>query len=390
MVQTNQMISNLNTKAMLQMGNQAVKTDDSKSVFSEALDQEISNQEQTVVDEKTSQAGEKEPAADKTQQTGDDEAQNVQGDQQETQQTEAPAAADSAWFMQALVVQQPAEEMQEVEVVVSTEDAASQLMEEAAVAEENVAATAVTEGAEAVFQINVNQTADAKGATDTGIQTDGLKMAAQEGQAVQAAVVAEDGESQQMQNNEPQQKQQAVQTAEVAAVDGSEEAAVQSKQAVSANQTGTQQTTQTSQSQTVDVRNPQEGMQNLGKSVADQINQGKNAFELWLEPVNLGKIGIKVAYEGGRAMIQILCMSDKAMELIAQNAKTLGSIIQQNTGTNTLVVVEQPEQQDYLQKEGEQQNRDGEQPEEQKKDKGSNEEEAETQSFLQQLRLGLK
>lgn len=137
---------------------------------------------------------------------------------------------------------------------------------------------------------------------------------------------------------------------------------------------------------TVDMTDMKAGLQKLSQTMADQMAKGKSEFEIWLEPANLGKLAIKVAYEGGRAMVSIMCMNDKTMELISQNAKSLGTILEQHTGNNTVVVVEHPES-DYLQQKADQDNQEGyqqEQAKEQQEDK-----EAENQSFLQQLRLGL-
>lgn len=139
--------------------------------------------------------------------------------------------------------------------------------------------------------------------------------------------------------------------------------------------------------QTVDLSDVKAGIQKLSQSMADQMAKGRTEFEIWLEPANLGKMAIKVAYESGRAMVSIMCTNEKTMELISQNARNLGNILQQHTGENTVVVVEHP-QSDYLQQQAEQENKGGYQEQEQQSEK-QNDENDEAQSFLQQLRLGL-
>lgn len=139
--------------------------------------------------------------------------------------------------------------------------------------------------------------------------------------------------------------------------------------------------------ETVDMTDPKAGIQKLSETMAKNMAKGLREFEVWLEPANLGKLGIKVAYESGRAAVSIMCMNEKTMEIISQNAKNLGTILEQNTGTNTVVVIEHPES-DYLQQNAEKENQRG--YEQQQNSEGNSEDnDTESQSFLQQLRLGL-
>lgn len=142
-----------------------------------------------------------------------------------------------------------------------------------------------------------------------------------------------------------------------------------------------------SQEPTVDMSEVKAGIQKLSQTMADQMAKGRTEFEIWLEPANLGKMAIKVAYESGRAMVSIMCTNEKAMEMISQNARNLGNILEQHTGDNTVVVVEHPES-DYLQQQAQEENQGSYEEQEQKSDKQDNESD-EAQSFLQQLRLGL-
>lgn len=139
--------------------------------------------------------------------------------------------------------------------------------------------------------------------------------------------------------------------------------------------------------QTVDMTDVKAGIQKLSQTMADQMAKGKTELEIWLEPANLGKMAIKVAYESGRAMVSIMCTNEKTMELISQNARNLGNILEQHTGNNTVVVVEHPES-DYLQQQAEQENKGGH--EENRQQSGKQDDDSDdAQSFLQQLRLGL-
>lgn len=144
---------------------------------------------------------------------------------------------------------------------------------------------------------------------------------------------------------------------------------------------------QVTEKPTVDMTDIKAGIQKLSQSMADHMAKGRTEFEIWLEPANLGKMAIKVAYESGRAMISIMCTNEKAMEMISQNARNLGNILEQHTGNDTVVVVEHPES-DYLQQQAEQENKEGYQQQEQ--NSGTQDDtDGETQTFLEQLRLGL-
>ncbi|NBI63798.1 flagellar hook-length control protein FliK [Clostridiales bacterium] len=146
---------------------------------------------------------------------------------------------------------------------------------------------------------------------------------------------------------------------------------------------------QTTQKTSVDMTSLRSGIQNLARTMADHMAAGKTEFEIWLEPANLGKMAIKVAYESGRAMVSIMCTNEKTMELISQNAKQLGNILQQHTGDETVVMIDHPES-DYLQQKMNQEQQNGQQQEEQNsKEQQEQNQDPEHESFLQQLRLGL-
>lgn len=164
---------------------------------------------------------------------------------------------------------------------------------------------------------------------------------------------------------------------------------VTDRQDISVSRPTAFQTPQTGQQTSVDMTNLRTGIQNLAQTMAKHMTAGKNVFEIWLEPANLGKMAIKVAYEGGRAMVSIMCTNEKTMELISQNARQLGNILQQHTGDDTVVVIDHPES-DYLQQKADQEQQSGHQQEESENKQSKNQQQdADHESFLQQLRLGL-
>lgn len=145
---------------------------------------------------------------------------------------------------------------------------------------------------------------------------------------------------------------------------------------------------------TVHVRQPEylskpENMEQLGDTLAKQIASGKQEFEIQLEPLHLGKMLVKVTFEAGKAAVSIICSETKTMQAIAQNAKEIGSIMENHMGTQTQIILDKGQTADYLeqnqQQEKEQQNQNAQKEQHTEKD----DDKTEALNFLQQLRLGL-
>lgn len=132
-------------------------------------------------------------------------------------------------------------------------------------------------------------------------------------------------------------------------------------------------------------------MQNLSETMRKQMMQGKTDFEILLEPANLGKLIIKVTYESGKAAVSILCTNDKTLEMLSQNAKNMGAIMEQRMGTETTVIIEpRHANPDYLQQQADQGSHSGyERDDRDRQQNQSREKENEFVSFAEQLRLGL-
>lgn len=130
-------------------------------------------------------------------------------------------------------------------------------------------------------------------------------------------------------------------------------------------------------------------IQNLSETMLKQMTQGKTDFEILLEPANLGKLIIKVTYESGKAAVSILCTNDKTLEMLSQNAKNMGAIMEQRMGTETTVVIEpRHTNPDYLQQQADQGSHSGYERDDQQQNQ-SREKENEYIGFAEQLRLGL-
>lgn len=139
------------------------------------------------------------------------------------------------------------------------------------------------------------------------------------------------------------------------------------------------------------VRQPEEIPQKLTEELLVKTANGINEFEIEIEPANLGKIAIKVLYEGGQTMISILCSEKKTLDMIGHNAREIGAVMEQNLGTATTVIVEK-EETDYLhqgQNENDHSGREAEQDRQREANEKEKSKADSAEQFLQKLRLGL-
>lgn len=141
----------------------------------------------------------------------------------------------------------------------------------------------------------------------------------------------------------------------------------------------------------VRIRVPQP--EELPEKVTDQlmakISEGIKEFEIHIEPVNLGKIAVKILYQAGQTTVSIMCSEKRTLDILGRNAGEIGQIIDKNLGGTTTIVVDKQES-DYLNQtrdENQQNGQNGEQEQQEgrKKEEGVDD----AQDFLQKLRLGL-
>lgn len=123
----------------------------------------------------------------------------------------------------------------------------------------------------------------------------------------------------------------------------------------------------------------------LAERIVHQAKEGKQQFDIKLTPRELGEINIKIVFENGRAEVLLSCSNKNTMNLLTQNAQTIGSVIQNHTGSQTTVVVEEGNQAQQDTYDGSQHN--GRQDAEQEQKNRHTRQQS--QDFIQQLRLGL-
>lgn len=128
--------------------------------------------------------------------------------------------------------------------------------------------------------------------------------------------------------------------------------------------------------------------QDLGKTLAARLPGNGRELVIELEPAALGKLTIKLAYEGGRAAVSILASNPRTLEVLSQRASEIAAILEEKTGQDTIIYTHAPEQQQN-QDQQEQQDQGGGRQEQRQDQQKRQDEQNQTESFAQQLRLGL-
>ncbi len=134
---------------------------------------------------------------------------------------------------------------------------------------------------------------------------------------------------------------------------------------------------------TLSLQNLEELNAKLSDKIISQIETGRKSLEIQLEPHNLGKILIKVAYEKDQVSVSVICTENKTLRMLSQSAGELGNILESNLERPIHVLVDK-QQADYLNNNQEHQNNGREQQEQRQKhseDYGDD--------FIQKLRLGI-
>lgn len=131
---------------------------------------------------------------------------------------------------------------------------------------------------------------------------------------------------------------------------------------------------------------PQALPEDLGKTLAARLPDTGRTLTVELEPASLGKLTIRMTYEAGRAAVSIMATNPKTLELLNEKAAEIASILEEKTGQETVILTQQPHEQEQYQEDKDGAAKRGEQ------EQGKQQEEKKEQhsdSFAQQLRLGL-
>ena len=143
-----------------------------------------------------------------------------------------------------------------------------------------------------------------------------------------------------------------------------------------------------SRTETVPLRTNESRLpQDLGKTLAARLPGNGREMVIELEPAALGKLTIRLTYDGDRAAVSILASNPRTLELLSQKASEIASILEEKTGQETIIYTQAPEKENQDSQENP--SHGGRQEQSQENRRGSEKDRHETESFALQLRLGL-
>lgn len=167
-----------------------------------------------------------------------------------------------------------------------------------------------------------------------------------------------------------------------------EEGMFQAETAVQASGNDIRQTTQAETAAVKDISVPVKTTEStlapdVAKTLAARMPADNGTLTLELEPASLGKLTIRMTYEAGKAVVSIMATNTRTLELLSQRSGEIAAILEERTGQETVVQPYQPSEEAAYYEQAQENGRERQQQQEQKK------ENKETDSFMQQLRLGL-
>lgn len=121
----------------------------------------------------------------------------------------------------------------------------------------------------------------------------------------------------------------------------------------------------------------------LGKNLAERMPGKNGTLTIELEPASLGKVLVKVVYEAGSTSVSLIAANPKTLEILSRNAGEIAGILESKTGQDTVIYTAQTESQ-YPESE-----RDGRQNRREPDRREHRKQKNQSDSFAQQLRLGL-
>lgn len=134
----------------------------------------------------------------------------------------------------------------------------------------------------------------------------------------------------------------------------------------------------------------QEFSEKLSDTISSQLKAGNQQYEIKLDPEHLGSVEVKISVFEGRAVVELSCASHKTAELLSQNAKTIGALMEQHSPNQVSVEVRQNEEPQHHEQQGGHGHGQGQDREQQREQQNrSRPEENEGGNFAEQLRLGL-
>lgn len=141
--------------------------------------------------------------------------------------------------------------------------------------------------------------------------------------------------------------------------------------------------------ETIHVSQPEELPKELTKELVLKTTAGQNEFEIQITPKHLGDITVRVLHQDGMSVVSIVCSEKKTMALLAQSAKDIGAVMEQNLGKPTEIYVEKHEGENFWQEQQENDHAGRESEQQRQREQQEKMKAAKSARFLQELRLGL-
>lgn len=126
----------------------------------------------------------------------------------------------------------------------------------------------------------------------------------------------------------------------------------------------------------------------MAENIMVKAGEGKNEFEIELTPKDLGKILVKIAFEGGQTSVSLICSNPKTLSLLAENARGISAVIESNTGGQATVNVQNEKESAYEQQRSDENGR-GQRNGQQESEHSRKQQQTFSTDFIQQMRLGL-
>ena len=141
--------------------------------------------------------------------------------------------------------------------------------------------------------------------------------------------------------------------------------------------------------ETIHVSQPEELPKELTKELVLKTTAGQNEVEIQITPKHLGDITVRVLHQDGMSVVSIVCSEKKTMELLAQSAKDIGAVMEQNLGKPTEIYVEKHEGENFWQEQQENDHAGRESEQQRQREQQEKMKAAKSARFLQELRSGL-
>lgn len=126
--------------------------------------------------------------------------------------------------------------------------------------------------------------------------------------------------------------------------------------------------------------------EDLGSFLSSRLPPAGRELMVELEPAHLGKLTVRVLYEGERALVSILTENPRTLELLSRHSPQIAAILEENTGQPTVVYTgrQGSQSQEGFERQGGAQDN----PQQDRRQENRRKRE-QAESFYQRFRLGL-